>query len=65
MLDTLSHVEPPPDRSLDEPLDAYSRAVIHVAETVGPAVVRVENRRGAGGGSSSGFLIAHDGLVWI
>jgi len=43
--------------------DAYSRAVMHVAETVGPAVVRVENRRASGGGTGSGFVIAHDGLV--
>ena len=47
----------------EEPLDAYSRIVSSIAETVGPAVVRVENRRDRGGGSGSGFVIAHDGLV--
>ena len=26
----------------DEPLDAYSRAVVHAAETVGPSVVKIE-----------------------
>jgi S1-C subfamily serine protease len=59
------------DRAEDEaPLDAYSRVVARVADRVGPAVVRVENRRAAGGGRGaggggigSGVIIAHDGLV--
>jgi len=59
MLDTL----PPIDRPADDPLDAYSRAVTRVAETVGPSVVQVENRRAKGGGTGSGFVIAHDGLL--
>ncbi len=48
-----------------EILDAYSNAVITVAETVGPAVVRVENRgaKGRPGGAGSGVVIAPDGLV--
>ncbi|MFA6265332.1 MAG: trypsin-like peptidase domain-containing protein [Pseudolabrys sp.] len=53
-----------------ELLDAYSRAVTSVADSVGPAVLRVETR-GAGsrqgstssGGTGSGVTIAPDGLV--
>jgi len=52
-------------------LDAYSNAVIAVADKVGPAVVRVETRRDDGkgdkakrrGGVGSGVIIAPDGLV--
>lgn len=50
-------------------LDAYSNAVMKVAETVGPAVVRVETRgkdRGndrSPGGIGSGIVISPDGLV--
>jgi S1-C subfamily serine protease len=48
-----------------EILDAYSHAVISVADTVGPAVVRVETRAANGrtGGVGSGVVIAPDGLV--
>jgi S1-C subfamily serine protease len=48
-----------------ELLDAYSNAVISVADTVGPAVVRVETRdaKGRSGGVGSGVVIAPDGLV--
>ena len=35
------------DREL---LDAYSPAVIHAVETVGPAVVKIEAERGGGSG---------------
>ncbi len=51
-----------PDAEL---LDAYSNAVISVADRVGPAVVRVETR-GANGrpsGVGSGVVITPDGLV--
>ena len=46
-------------------LDAYSNAVIAVADTVGPAVLRVEVRgaNGRPGGVGSGVVIAPDGLV--
>jgi len=60
MIETLKRLE---GATQEEPLDAYSRIVSNVAEKVGPAVVRVENRRARGGGSGSGFVIAHDGLV--
>ncbi len=46
-------------------LDAYSHAVAHVADTVGPAVVRVDTRRktARGGGTGSGFVLSPDGLI--
>ena len=46
-------------------LDAYSHAVAQVADTVGPAVVRVDTRRKASraGGTGSGFVLSPDGLI--
>lgn len=46
-------------------LDTYSKAVAHVADTVGPAVVRVDTRGKAGrrGGTGSGFVLSPDGLI--
>ena len=45
-------------------LDAYSRAVVHVVETVSPAVVSVSGEMGGEwGGAGSGFLITPDGYA--
>lgn len=41
-------------------LDAYSRSVVNVVDTVSPAVISVS---GEGQGSGSGFLISADGLA--
>jgi S1-C subfamily serine protease len=64
-----SHVEDEgsvaaPSAADTELLDSYSNAVISVADTVGPAVVRVETRGASrSGGVGSGVVISPDGLV--
>ena len=50
-------------------LDAYSQAVIHAADSISPAVVKIEMQRGHVSdrrnevGSGSGFVITPDGLI--
>ncbi len=50
-----------------ELLDAYSRAVINVVDTVGPAVVNIDveksTRRGEQHGAGSGVIVAPDGYI--
>ena len=43
----------------DDLLDAYSRAVTHAVETVGPAVVKIRSDHGNG----SGVVFTPDGLI--
>jgi S1-C subfamily serine protease len=64
---------PEPEPSSDDFLDAYSRAVIHAVEAVGPSVVSIEvqhpepESRTAPpqprGGSGSGFVFTPDGFI--
>lgn len=49
-------------KSAEEPLDAYSRAVIRASDLVGPAVVSLQVVAGHPG-SGSGFLFTPDGYV--
>lgn len=44
-------------------LNAYSAAVVGAVDTVAPAVVRIEVRRGRRAGGGSGVVVAPDGLV--
>lgn len=61
--DTPFEQQPPPPPSEGEALDAYSRAVIHVAETLRPAVVNLRGGRKGEEGSGSGVLFSPDGLL--
>ena len=52
-----------PDPVDTDVLDAYSRAVMHVVDTVSPGVISVSGRSGSDGGQGSGFIISSDGLA--
>src|SRR5262249_38813346 len=56
---TMKGMLPEISRPDDQLLDAYSNAVIHAVESVGPAVVRVDT----GHGSGSGVIFTPDGFV--
>jgi len=52
----------PPDDDADA-LDAFSRVIVRVAETIRPAVVHLSAGRGRAGGSGSGVVFAPDGFL--
>ena len=56
-------VPPAVDREEVEALDAYSRVVIRVSETLRPAVVNLRGGKRPGGGSGSGILFTPDGFL--
>jgi S1-C subfamily serine protease len=53
--------EPPSDEG--EALDAYSRVIVRVAESLRPAVVNLRAGRSRDGGSGSGVLFTPDGFL--
>jgi len=55
--------QPEPNPEELEALDAYSRVVVRVAETIRPAVVHLRGARGRGEGSGSGVLFTPDGFL--
>lgn len=66
-MEAVSSIRPIRD---EEALDAYSTAVTHVIDRVGPAVVSIEvsgagkrGRRGGGEGAGSGVAFTPDGYL--
>src|SRR5258708_39541693 len=55
--------EPTPPPSEGEALDAFSRVVVYVAETLRPAVVNLRGERGRSGGSRPRLLLAPAGFL--
>ncbi len=53
--------EPRPDEA--EALDAYSRVIVHVADSLRPAVVNLHAGKGRNAGSGSGVLFTPDGFL--
>jgi S1-C subfamily serine protease len=58
-----SPTEPDSSRQEAEALDAFSKVVVRVAETLMPAVVNVRAGQGERGGSGSGVLFTPDGFL--
>jgi S1-C subfamily serine protease len=54
---------PTPPAGEEEALDAFSRVVVHVAETIRPAVVNLRAGRGRRGGGGSGVIFSPDGFL--
>ena len=54
---------PEPDPEELEALDAYSRVIVRVAETLRPAVVNLRAGKGQAAGTGSGVLFAPDGFL--
>lgn len=59
--DASQPTQPPHDD--ENPLDAFSRAVVGVADKLRPAVVNLRMGRGMRGGSGSGVLFTPDGFL--